>query len=162
MTEPDVVWLLDASAIINIKIEVPGNKQWKLFKKLEAMVERGAIAFPKQIRVEVANMAHPDAPGVWADGVFPQIQHPTEPDAEYLRQVMRSPAKAVVDTTKTREDGDPYLLALALQLTRAGYSCCIVTGDTKTNPTRISIAEACGHLGLDWCRLVEFLTRTEP
>lgn len=102
-------------------------------------------------------MAHPDAPGVWADGVFPLLRHPTEPSVEYVRQVMSSGAAAVVDPNKLREDGDPYVLALALQLIADGHKPCIVTDDVKDNPVRISMLSACRILTLRCCPLQEFL-----
>ena len=156
-----LVWLLDASAIIRIKTQVPGNQQWRLFRQLEEMVVSGDIAFPKQIRVEVAGMAHPDAPGVWVDGVFPLLQHPAEPESGWIRHVMASKAAAVVDPNKAREDGDPFLLALALQLKDDGHEVCIVTEDQADNPSRIALSVACEHLSLGWCGLAEFLSEIQ-
>lgn len=153
-----VIWLLDASAMVNIKKVVPGNRQWRLFRDLEDMVVEGLIAFPKQVKVEVTGMAHPDAPGVWADGVFPQIKYPTDPSGNFIRTVMASPAAAVVDPNKTREDGDPYLIAMSLELTSQGHQCCVVTDDIKDNPTRIALASACNILAVQWCSLSDFLT----
>jgi hypothetical protein len=150
------VWLLDSSALTNIKIIVPGAEQWRLFRRLEVLVENGNLAFPKQIKVEVTEIAHPDAPGVWAAGVFGKTKHPTEPDPLYLSQVMSSDAAAVVDPNKTREDGDPYLIALAMQLIDEGLDVCIVTDDQKDNPTRIAMAAACDHLHVSWCGVEEF------
>lgn len=144
--------------MVNIKKVVPGNKQWRLFRQLEDMVVAGEIAFPKQVRVEVTGMAHPDAPGVWADGVFSLIKYPTEPSGVFVRWVMGSPAAAVVDPNKTREDGDPYLIAMALELASKGYQCCVVTDDVKDNPTRISLGRACNILSVRWCSLSDFLT----
>lgn len=152
------VWLLDSSAMTEIKTKVRGAAQWKLFRRLEDLVETGNIAFPKQIKVEVTDIAHPDAPGVWADGVWPAMKHPQEPEPVYLAKVMSSPAAAVVDPNKTREDGDPYLIALALQLIDEGHDVCVVTNDTRTNPTRISLAAACDHVDVPWCDLDEFLS----
>jgi Domain of unknown function (DUF4411) len=154
--EPDV-WLIDASAIINTKKAVPANKQWALFRRWEAMVEAGTLAFPKQVKTEVTEVAHPDAPGVWADGVFPSMRHPVEPAPQHIRRVMASAAAAVVDPNKTREDGDPYLIAMALQLASTGHACRVVTDDTKDNPTRIAVSTACELLRVDWCCLHDFL-----
>ncbi len=151
------VWVIDASAIINIKKVVPGNRQWKFFRHLEKMVECGSLVFPKQVKDEVTGMAHPDAPGVWADGVYPIITLPKEVEPWAIQQVMQSEANAVVDPTKTREDGDPYLIALALQLAHEGYSCCVVTDDLKDNPLRIAVSSACDILDIQWCSLSDFL-----
>lgn len=51
---------------------------------------------------------------------------------------MSCPAKDVVDPTKQKEDGDPWLLAQALELCAAGFDVTVVTEDQKDNPTRIA------------------------
>jgi hypothetical protein len=61
-----------------------------------------------------------------------------------------------VDPDKTREDGDPYLLALGLQLIADGWAVCIVTDDRLDNPTRIAMSKACDLLNMTWCCLKEF------
>lgn len=150
------VWLIDASALIRIK-KVSQQDQWAMLKQMEKMVVAGELAFPRQIKVEVTEVMHPDAPGVWAAGVFDSTPHPKSPDYSYMGQVMSSPAKDVVDPTKPKEDGDPWLLALALELVADGYEVIVVTEDTKDTPVRIAVTTACNHLGLDWCSLQDFM-----
>ena len=159
MIEPGsaVVWLLDASAIIRMKTAVPANQQWRHFRDLEDLVEAGRIGFPKQVRAELAEMAHPDTPGTWAAGVFHSIAYPTDPDPRWLGVVMGCQAAKVVDPNKFREDGDPYLLAMGLELRDAGHDVCIVTEDHKDNPFRIAVTSACDILGLPWIMLADFL-----
>lgn len=124
---------------------------------MEAMVAAGELAFPRQIKTEVTEVMHPDAPGVWAAGVFETTPHPKNPDYAYMTQVMSSPAKDVVDPNKQREDGDPWLLAQALELAAVGHDVTVVTEDQRDNPTRIAMATACDHLRLRWCSLFEFM-----
>lgn len=151
------IWLIDASAIIRIKTTVPESKQWELFKALEVLVEKGQLAFPRQIKEEVSGMTHPDAPGVWVHGVFSAIKHPTEPGVDFIRKVMASEASAVVDPNKTREDGDPFLIAMALELAEAGHGVCIVTNDCNDTADRIGLSNACDILEVDWITLEDFL-----
>lgn len=150
------VWLIDSSALIRIK-RVTQQEQWGMLKQMEAMVVAGELAFPRQIKVEVTEVMHPDAPGIWAAGVFESTPHPKSPDYAFLSQVMSCPAKDVVDPTKQKEDGDPWLLAQALELCAAGYNVTVVTEDQKDNPTRIAVTTACGHLGLNHCSLADFM-----
>lgn len=157
MTADGLVWLTDSSALISIKTAVPASKQWTLFRRLEALVEAGALAFPRHVRLEMQFLIHPDAPGVWADGVFPAIKHPVDPDLSYVRRVMSSPAKAVVDPNKTREDADPYIIAQALQLMDAGHDVCVVTEDHIDTAVRIGLTRACDLCSVKWKRLSEFL-----
>lgn len=157
-----VIWIIDTSAIVRIKSAVPQSQQWKLLKHLESMVEDGLLTFPKQVRDETDDLDHPDAPGVWAVGVFASIMFPGEPDYVYVQQVMSGEAGRVVDPDKTREDADPYVLALALQLTEANHKVCVVTNDQKPQPGRISLAAACEHLSVAWCGLDDFLAELGP
>jgi hypothetical protein len=157
-----VIWIIDTSAIVKIKTTVPQAQQWKLLKQLESMVEDGNLTFPKQVRDETDDLDHPDAPGVWAVGVFGSIMHPGEPDYSYIQQVMSSAAGQVVDPDKTKEDADPYVIALALQLADAGHDVCVVTNDQKPQPGRIALSTACDHMSVSWCGLDEFLAELEP
>jgi hypothetical protein len=151
------IWVPDSSALIGVKTVVPGARQWGLFRRMESLVEEGRIAFPRHVRTEMQDLAHPDAPGVWAAGVFPAIKHAVDPDADYIRRVMASDAKAVVDPNKAREDADPFIIAQALQLMDAGYEVCVVTEDHLDNPTRIALTKACDICSVEWIRLDEFL-----
>jgi hypothetical protein len=78
-----------------------------------------------------------------------------------LREVMASPAGQVVDPNKDQEDGDPYVLALALQLRRAGEDVCVVTDDHREHADHTSMVSACDHLSLAWCRLAGFLDQVQ-
>jgi rRNA maturation endonuclease Nob1 len=157
MTSDATLWLIDSSALIGIKTTVPGSQQWRLFRTLEDLVIDGQLAFPKRVKDEVTGMAHPDAPGVWADGVFSSIGHLTEPSPTYIRQVMSCDAAKVVDPNKPTEDADPYLIALALELGQQ-QSVVVVTNDTKDNPIRIAVSTACNIMQVSWCPLTGFLT----
>jgi hypothetical protein len=78
-----------------------------------------------------------------------------------LREVMASPAGQVVDPNKDQEDGDPYVLALALQLRRAGEDVCVVTDDHREHADHTSMVSAWDHLSLAWCRLAGFLDQVQ-
>ncbi len=156
MVDADHVWLIDSSALINIK-RVTQQDQWAMLKRMEAMVISGELTFPRQIKIEVTEVMHPDAPGVWAAGVFESTPHPKSPDYAFMSEVMSSPAQHVVDATKQKEDGDPWLLAQALQLAAGGRDVTVVTEDRRDNPTRIAVTTACDHLGLRWCDLADFM-----
>jgi hypothetical protein len=93
---------------------------------------------------------------VWVAGVEGKSQHARDPDVSIVAEVMASQAGRVVDTEKTI-DGDPYVVALALELSRNGYSVTVVTEDVNDRPNRISMATACAHLHLPHLRLNEFL-----
>ncbi len=62
----------------------------------------------------------------------------------------------VVDPNRTKEDADPYVLALALQLVEQGNDVCVVTED-RVDRNRIAVTTACDRLGVAHCSVREFL-----
>jgi hypothetical protein len=62
----------------------------------------------------------------------------------------------VVDANKAKEDADPYVLALALQLLGDGHDVVVVTED-RVDRNRIAVTTACDRLGIQHCSVREFL-----
>lgn len=149
------VWVVDSSALIEAKSIISIRNQWSAFKHLEQMVLEGRIAMPRQMIKEVTEVTHPDMPGAWAAGVRNSLKHPLDVEDDYITHVMRV-APDVVDPKKDKEDADPWVLALALELTSKQITTCIVTEDV-VDRNRISIATACLRLDLDWCFTRDFL-----
>lgn len=149
MTSGLKVWVLDTSALVETKTLVSVADQWNTFKLLEEMVQSGSIAMPRLVIREISEIAHPDLPGAWAPGVRDLQSHPLDPDWEFVQQVMRK-AGDVVDPNKNKEDADPYVIALALQLERDGYDVTVVTED-RVDRNRIAVTTACSRLNLRHC-----------
>lgn len=82
-------------------------------------------------------------------------QHPLDPEWEHVQRVMAE-AGDVVDPNKTKEDADPYVLALALQLLAEGRDVCVVTED-RVDRIRIAVTTACDRLGIPHCSVRNFL-----
>lgn len=58
----------------------------------------------------------------------------------------------VVDPNVPADVTDPYVLALALQLTKGGLQVTVVSEDVVDRlPAKISMATACNRLGLQHC-----------
>src|SRR6266511_1646909 len=148
-------WVLDASSIIDIK-KVSISEQWDLLKRMEKMVEDGRLVFPREAGREVKAVLHPDAPGVWVAGVERKLFHPRDPAEDVLRDVLRI-AGDVVDIEK-QLDGDPYVLALARELTDSGHISIVVTEDVNDRPSRIAMTTACSSIQLHTLRLPEILS----
>lgn len=165
-TEPvENCWILDSSAIIQIKHLIPSSAQWDLFKKLEELVISGIIAMPRQVISEVKTDSHPDVPGAWVAGIKKHLQHPLDPDFELIRLVM-SEVGDVVDKEKGREEADPYVIALALQLMRDNWNITVVTEDIKdrihrhdNRQGRRSLKNACEIMGIEVCLTSDFIDR---
>lgn len=157
MTEEGEVWVLDTSALVDFKALISVSDQWITFKELEQLVASGAIAMPRQVVNEASELAHPDLPGAWAPGMRSALQHPLDPDYRFVQHVM-SAAGDVVDSTKMKEEADPYVLALALQLLDEGHDPCVVTSDEVDHlPIRIALTTACDRLGIRHSTPREFL-----
>lgn len=151
------LWIIDSSAIIRVK-RIVVRDQWPLLIKMEQMVASGELLYPKQVQTELEYGEYPDAPGAWAASAIASSPHPFNPDVTYVTQVMQSPAARVVDPRKQKEDADPYVLALALQMLSAGHDACVVTRDIRDNPNRLSLKTGCELLAIPWCDLPEFMT----
>lgn len=155
MTPSHRVWILDTSALVEGKAALSVTDQWQTFKLLEDMVRAGTVAMPRLVIREISEIAHPDLPGAWAPGVRDIQQHPLDPGWEHVQRVMAE-AGDVVDPNKTKEDADPYVLALALQLLEQGHGVCVVTED-RVDHNRIAMTTACERLGISHCSVRDFL-----
>ncbi len=155
MTPSERVWILDTSALVEAKSALSVADQWQTFKLLEDMVRAGTVAMPRLVIREISEIAHPDLPGAWAPGVRDIQQHPLDPEWEHVQRVMAE-AGDVVDPNKTKEDADPYVLALALQLVGQGHDVCVVTED-RVDRNRIAVTTACDRLSIPHCSVRDFL-----
>src|SRR5207253_1541768 len=110
------------------------------------MVEGGEIAMPRQVIKEIGEVAHPDAPGVWARGMQDKLKHPLDVQIEHIRRVMRE-APNLVEANLQKDPADPYVLALALELKEGGKDVEVVTDDLVDHlPIKIALGTACDRL----------------
>ncbi len=152
------VRVLDTSSLVNIKVLVRVDRQWDLFQHLQAMVDGGEVAMPRQVIREVGELAHPDTPGVWARGMTHRLQHPLDVEYEHLRRVMKA-APNLVEANQHKDVADPYVVALALQLMADGHAVEVVTDDLVDHlPTKIALGTACDRLKLAHRTCQAFLT----
>ncbi len=153
-----LVHVLDSSSLIAIKTTVHLNDQWDLFKHLEALFLIGEVTFPAEVEAEMRSVQHPDAPGVWACGVARQKRNrrAAEPQEEYIDLVMEV-APDVVDPNKHHRDGDPYVLAQAVELRGDRFEIAVVTEDRKDKADHCAMTTACERLALPEMTLLNFL-----
>ena len=151
------VRVLDTSSLIQIKTLVRIDRQWDLFQHLQAMVDQAELAMPRQVIKEVGEVAHPDAPGVWARGMRDRLQHTLDVDPIYLKQVMQAAPK-IIEANQQHDVADPYVVALALELTAAGLVAVVVTNDLVDHlPQKIALSTACDRLKVPHISCEEFL-----
>jgi len=107
---------------------------------LSAMVERGRIAFPRQVVREVAEHDHPDATGAWIAHAAKSL-HYSYPDDDTVAHVVRQ-VPELIDPSKSVDQADPYVLALALEIADmdANFEVIVVTKD-KIKPCDADLVE---------------------
>lgn len=143
----DICFVLDASAIIELKNpeRIPWDRQWRMLRCLEEMVEHRRIAFPRMVLVELRRVKHLDAPGVWALGVFGSQPPSFEPSDRLIAEV-RGLVPEVVDPEAEDDDADPAVIAQAIHLRSHGKSPIVVTKDASTGQNRLPLATACARM----------------
>jgi len=155
------VWVLDASALIEVKKMVSGNHQWNFFKALEAMVEDGHIAFPRQVVKELKEGPHPDVPGAWIQGVARATVHPLDADVEVVAEVMAG-TNNLVDPNAEGDPADPWVIALAMDIAKdQDLEVMVVTNDHTNHHGNDSLASACDKLGVTHIRVDEFIEEVD-
>jgi hypothetical protein len=129
--------------------QVPIAKQWDLFQRLAELVDSAEIAMPRQVIKETAEVAHPDAPGVWARGMQKRLRHPLDVDFEHVQAVM-AVAPKLAEPNQQGDPADPYVAALAVQLRKDGMTVEVVTDDVIDHlPVKLALATACDLLKID-------------
>ena len=150
------VWVLDTSSLVDMK-HIPLAEQWTIFRAMEVMAEGGELALARHVVREVSKIRFPDVPGAWANGMGSKLYHPAEASYVTVTEVMKV-AGDVVGLDDPGDPADPYVLALALELSRGGSAVTIVTEDRVDRlPLKISLRRGCELFGLSWCRCHEFL-----
>ena len=156
----ELVCIIDTSALIKFKRMVDINEQWDLLLHMTALVERGCLAFPRQVVRELAYGEYPDAPGAWIGSARRVVRYP-QPSEETLREVL-AVAEQLVDTEATSdlEVADPYIAAMACEIGRRypGSRAVVATDDYVDRlPAKLSLATACRRLSIDRWTPEEFI-----
>lgn len=146
---PWLVVVIDTSAIIETKRTIPTDQQWDLFARMLVLVEEGRLTFPGQVAREVARQKHPDMPGAWCAKATKRVQR-GDPAEQTLVAILPSIRQLVDDSAEyENEPADPYVVAMAYELARAGYDAVVVTEDRVDRlPLKIAMATACETLGI--------------
>jgi hypothetical protein len=140
----------DTSAVIDIKALVPLGRQFTFLNGLTVLVQQGRLAFPRQVQREITDAKWPDAPGAWAASCCGWQRH-AEPSDDLLPEVL-AVAPKLVDWNSESEAADPYVIAMALAITRQHPRARVVvaTKDAVDRlPIKTSIASACKLLDLE-------------
>lgn len=77
--------------------------------------------------------------------------------SEVLKEV---PDLLDVSKTSTTDEADPYVVGLALKLSREGETVTVITEETRDSPDKTSMSSACGVMRIPSISIRVFLART--
>ena len=156
------VWVVDSSALIQIKSFVPNTLRSPLFASLTTMVDEGRLVFPLQVLRELKRdtATYEDEACQWARTVGDHACRHIVP-LDCVKDVL-AVVPDVLDPMKDSpvEEADPYVLALAVLLRREDVDARVVVQEVKDSPKKLSLNTACGILGVPSVPLLGLL-RTE-
>lgn len=156
--EESAVCVLDASALINCKHRIPSAKQWDFFIHMRALVDRGRVAFPRQVVKECTGQKHTDVPEAWIQAAQNGLQFPLDGYWAEAAEVL-SHARGLIDPDAEQEQADPYVVGMALYLRRRGWQARVVSDDDAE--WKVSVREACNIMNLPCLTLQSFLSWSE-
>jgi hypothetical protein len=152
------VWVIDSSSIIGVREQVGRSHERKVFNALTSLVGGSRLIWPPEVTHEVADVASGDLAVAWIK--MQRARGERTPSLETVKSVLRK-APMLVDPDATREQADPYVVALALETTSRDLfapSVTIITEDRRDKPTKLSLATAAGLLRLPTVPLRAFLS----
>ena len=121
MTDDLRFWVVDTSSLIQIRrAGISTQKQRQVFQTLTGLVKAGQLVFPPQVREELERPEadHPDDQALeWVRRVREEAERAA--DLTTVQRVLRR-APQLIDPTSTRDQADPYVIALALDATNLG------------------------------------------
>lgn len=144
------LWVVDTSSLIQIRqTGISAAKQTAAFKKLTMLVRSDLLVFPPQVREELewGEADHPSDPALaWIQSAKGDAERTAN-----LETVQRVLARAplLIDAEGTRDQADPYLIALALDSASLG-GVSILSDDRRDRYdghgglVKLSVATAAG------------------
>jgi predicted nucleic acid-binding protein len=159
---PQDVWVIDTSSIILVFRDRPKPEQDKAAALLTKLAHAGQLVFPPQVIEELKRYAPakklgPHPPLQWALSV--ESVASSAPDWNTVKNDVLTKVSDVLDSEKpaTVDEADPYVLARALELQRAGRTVRVITEETRKRPGKLALSTAAGVLGLAAVTLPAFL-----
>lgn len=171
MAKPPDLGVIDTSSINEIRRVVPKAERQRVFAALDKLVAEGRLVFPDKVFKELEraaasftrqpNPSNPDLPLEWTSRNRAKAtadEAPFETVAETLAEVPE-----VCDVSRVTvggvEDADPYVIAMATHKIAQGRRCTVITEDRRDRPDKMSLATACGVVGVPSVPLLAFLAQ---
>lgn len=115
------------------------------------------LLWPPEVTQEIEAALHADSAVAWIKARRNSGER--TPKLETVKSVLLK-APSLVDSESTREQADPYVVALALEMASSDLfapSVTIITEDRRDKPTKVSLATAAGLLRIPTVPLSAFL-----
>jgi hypothetical protein len=157
VTEPPEIWVIDASSIIGVREQVGRANERKIFNALSSLAAKSQLVWPAEVTQEVEAALVADSAVAWIKAHRSYGER--TPKLETVKSVLLK-APGLVDPDSTREQADPYVVALAVEMASNDLFAPIVTvitEDRRDKPTKVSLATAAGLLRIPTVPLSAFL-----
>lgn len=168
MTDDLRRWVVDTSSLIQIRqAGISRARQTAVFRMLTTLVRSGLLVFPRQVREELewGGIDHPrDAALAWIQ----KARSDAEQNPELLtvqRVLARTPL--LIDAESSRDQADPYVIALALESEALGGVSILSDDrrdryDSRGGLQKLSVATAAGLWDIPVVPLAGFILRFLP
>ena len=166
MTET-VVYCVDSSALIDLRIDYPRKTFVTLWRKMSDLVAANRMIAPRQVWREVKK---DDELPLWAKnnrGMFVRLSQ----NAVVIAAEIVAKFEGLVDADKETPDADPFLIALAIDMEReqkdlfAPRRHVVLTCEKPSRGGRPKIPDVCKHYGVEFLAgataLTEFFAKED-
>jgi hypothetical protein len=158
VAEAGEVWIIDSSSIIAVREQVSRAHERKVFNALSSMANGSRLLWPPEVTQEVEAALIADSAAVWVRAH--RLPGERTPKLETVKSILRK-APSLVDPDATRDQADPYVVAVALEIASDDLFAplvTIITEDRRDKPTKLSLATAAGLHGIPTIPLLAFLS----
>jgi hypothetical protein len=142
------VRVIDTSSIIEVRQRFGRSNERKVFSALTSLIKKGELIWPPEVTHEVEAALIADSAVRWVKANREIAERSAK--LETVKSVLFQ-APTLIDSNATREQADPYVVALALDVASGDLfppKVTVVTEDRRDKPGKLSLATAAGLLGL--------------
>lgn len=156
---PEVLYVPDASALVEIERIVPIDDHAEVFFDISELLEKEQLVICENLLGELSRISGKQQAHLFVKQGKSSSFH-IGADYNLVKRVMRD--HRLVDSGDRREYCAPFVLAQALELIAQGHHVVVVTEDFRSKPPPlISLAKALDVTGIPRMRTAEFLSDTK-
>lgn len=132
------IYIIDTSSLIELKDHYPRNIFPGVWNKIEDLYRNKRLISPQKVKEEINRVD--DDLKKWVNIKKKMFVKPDEIQIQKLIEIIKENPN-FVDPTKTEDEADPFLIALARKEKESGKlpfdDYIIITQESKTKPNRI-------------------------